>query len=392
MKKLTKKEFIQKYEKKFGKKYSWEHFEYNGNKIKSIVTCPIHGDFEIRPNDLLNGTGCDYCGGTHKYTTDEYKKLVNKVHHGYYNLDDIEYHGGTKDVYPICPIHGEFRIRANRLLRGCCCSDCNKENIYHEITPILFPEKKWSKDTTETFKEKVKNKYGDKYILDKVDYIKNSINVLIGCKEHGYFPITPNHLLSGEGCPECAGNKKMTTESFITRSKLLYPGELEYNKTVYKSYHEPLVLTCPKHGDFMKSPANHFKGQMCPICSESKLEYLMYSALNENNIMFEREKKFDDFGRYRYDFYIPQKKILIECQGIQHFEKIDFFNKSQTITERIDADILKYKYAINNGYKIIYLIHESRNDLNDEKFNGIYNKNVFIFPNQIINFINNVNL
>ena len=40
----------------------------------------------------------------------------------------------------------------------------------------------------------------------------------------------------------------------------------------------------------------------------------------------------------------------------------------------------------------IYLIHESRNDLNDEKFNGIYNKNVFIFPNQIINFINNVNL
>ena len=82
----------------------------------------------------------------------------------------------------------------------------------------------------------------------------------------------------------------------------------------------------------------------------------------------------------------------IECQGIQHFEKIDFFNKSQTITERIEADILKYKYAINNGYKIIYLIHESRNDLNDEKFNGIYNKNVFIFPNPIINFINNVNL
>ena len=142
----------------------------------------------------------------------------------------------------------------------------------------------------------------------------------------------------------------------------------------------------------MKSPANHFKGQMCPICSESKLEYLMYSALNENNIIFEREKKFDDFGRYRYDFYIPQKKILIECQGIQHFEKIDFFNKSQTITERIEADILKYKYAINNGYKIIYLIHESRNDLNDEKFNGIYNKNVSIFPNPIINFINNVNL
>ena len=60
----------------------------------------------------------------------------------------------------------------------------------------------------------------------------------------------------------------------------------------------------------------------------------MYSALNENNIIFEREKKFDDFGRYRYDFYIPQKKILIECQGIQHFEKIDFFLINHKLSQK----------------------------------------------------------
>ena len=64
-----------------------------------------------------------------------------------------------------------------------------KKGIEHKISPILYSDKHWSKDTTESFCKKVIDKYGDKYLLDKVEYKKANIPVLIGCKEHGYFSI-----------------------------------------------------------------------------------------------------------------------------------------------------------------------------------------------------------
>lgn len=41
--------------------YSYEKSIYQGAKMQIIVTCPIHGDFQITPNDHLNGHGCPKC-------------------------------------------------------------------------------------------------------------------------------------------------------------------------------------------------------------------------------------------------------------------------------------------------------------------------------------------
>jgi hypothetical protein len=45
-----------------GKGYTYENFVYITNKTKSTVTCPKHGDFELRPNHHLSGYGCPKCG------------------------------------------------------------------------------------------------------------------------------------------------------------------------------------------------------------------------------------------------------------------------------------------------------------------------------------------
>lgn len=45
----------------WGDKYSYEKSVYVGSKNKLIVTCPEHGDFLSRPNDLLSGHGCPKC-------------------------------------------------------------------------------------------------------------------------------------------------------------------------------------------------------------------------------------------------------------------------------------------------------------------------------------------
>lgn len=42
--------------------YSYEKFVYTKSTIKGIIICPIHGDFEQKANDHLNGKGCRKCG------------------------------------------------------------------------------------------------------------------------------------------------------------------------------------------------------------------------------------------------------------------------------------------------------------------------------------------
>ena len=45
--------------------YSYDKFEYIESHVKGIITCPIHGEFEQKPNDHLNGKGCPKCNMSH---------------------------------------------------------------------------------------------------------------------------------------------------------------------------------------------------------------------------------------------------------------------------------------------------------------------------------------
>ena len=53
----------------------------------------------------------------------------------------------------------------------------------------------------------------------------------------------------------------------------------------------------------------------------------------------------------RLDFYLPDIKIGIECQGIQHFDEINHFDRKEGIKER---DEIKLRTCAENGVKIIY--------------------------------------
>ena len=62
----------------------------------------------------------------------------------------------------------------------------------------------------------------------------------------------------------------------------------------------------------------------------SDLELIVYKILRKAGKKFEQEKQFKDIynGLYRYDFYLPDDKILIEVQGIQHYQYTKIFHKN----------------------------------------------------------------
>ena len=86
-------------------------------------------------------------------------------------------------------------------------------------------------------------------------------------------------------------------------------------------------------------------------CSESNLEKIISKFLTKENIIF-----FQEYGKQndlfflkgqKVDFYLPDYKIVIECQGEQHFTPVDFGNKGvdfaiECFQKNIIRDYRKY--------------------------------------------------
>ena len=62
----NKDQFIQKAKEIHNNKYDYSKSEYIGSKEKITINCTIHGDFEQKPNDHLNGHGCPVCSNRKK--------------------------------------------------------------------------------------------------------------------------------------------------------------------------------------------------------------------------------------------------------------------------------------------------------------------------------------
>jgi hypothetical protein len=145
----------------------------------------------ITPCHFLEGTRCNKCGGTLKYTTETFKEKM-------YELIGNEYEvlGEYKNVmtkilikHNICDY--EYYVIPNNFLKGQRCPRCAGVLPY----------------TTETFKEKIKILTNDEYeVLD--EYMNNRTKISIKhniC--NNIYKVAPSNFLCGNRCPICAESK-----------------------------------------------------------------------------------------------------------------------------------------------------------------------------------------
>lgn len=206
------------------------------------------------------------------------------------------------------------------------------------------------------------NKHNNKYDYSKVDYINNKTKVCIICPEHGEFWQIPRDHQIGNGCPYCSGKVtfKLTTAQFIKKAKKIHGNEYDYNNVNYINAFTNVEIVCHKHGSFKQRASNHLQGKGCPKCKCSKLEKKLYDFLINNNINFVKEYSPSWLPNKRYDFYLPDFKLLIECQGIQHFYKSYFNEKYGGLDKQIYSDILKYNKTKQNKCDIIYFYEDRK--------------------------------
>ena len=171
----------------------------------------------------------------------------------------------------------------------------------------------------------MKEKIGDRYLFDKVHYVNARTKILLGCKEHGYFPI---------------------------------------------KFHDALNL----HG--------------CPYCKQSRAEVLLNEELRKNDIEFKAQFSFEwmktsTYGKLSYDFYLPKQNIAIECQGRQHFECVNAFGGKDEFKKILERDYNKKKLTEENGIKLIYFLEGRFNKYmgkQDTYFNNV---------NDLIEYVSN---
>ena len=104
------------------------------------------------------------------------------------------------------------------------------------------------------------------------------------------------------------------------------------------------------------SPNNFIRGNRCPYCHTPKGETFISKILDNFNLNYDSQKTFDNLKDNKllsYDFYIPDQNILIEYQGVQHYQPIDYFGGETAFKKQQKHDQIKLDYAKEHGYNLI---------------------------------------
>ena len=341
-------EFIEKSNKKHGiGTYDYSESKYINYITKVKIICPKegHGEFWQTPSNHLKGKGCPMCACNRKLTTEEFIRRAKEVHDEItYDYSKTKYINAKTKVIIICPKHGEFEQTPRDHLRGYGCLICGGNQ----------------KLTTEEFIEKAKSIHDkESYDYSKIEYVNNHTKVIIICPKHGEFEQTPSNHLKGEGCPICglkyrAEIHTLTTKEFIEKAnKVQGIGVYDYSKVEYINAKTKITIICPKHGEFLQTPAKHLQSDGCPKCNKNKGEEVVRKFLILHNIEFEEQKTFKNC-KYKqplkFDFYLPKYNLCVESDGSPHYRKVNWNGKMTDEEMEENLKLNQHRDNIKNDY------------------------------------------
>ena len=217
--------------------------------------------------------------------------------------------------------------------------------------------------TNVEFIKKANEIHNNKYDYSLSNYINTRTKIEIICHLHGKFEQTPsNHIYNKSGCLKCdQENHKMNTIKFINKAKEIHKNKYDYSLTTYSDSYTHINIICPTHGEFQQNPYNHLNYHGCPLCIESKGENTIREILETNNIKYISQKSFNGCTykrKLKFDFYLYDKNICIEYDGIQHFEPNDFFGGKKYFNETKKKDNIKNIFCSKNNIKLIRISYK----------------------------------
>jgi len=135
---MAAKTYIQRAFQVHNGKYTYERANYIASNKTICVTCPVHGDFFQNANNHVNGATCPKCRNELRtITQEEFIKRSNLAHYNKYDYSKTIYKHNKLKIIIICPRHGEFEQRANSHLKGEGCHKCVRSKGEEKVAKFL---------------------------------------------------------------------------------------------------------------------------------------------------------------------------------------------------------------------------------------------------------------
>lgn len=94
-----------------------------------LVYCSAHGELSMRPSHILDGCGCKLCANDRmRKSMTDFLMDARKAHGLRYSYNKTQYVTTHDKIIVTCPIHGDFEIRAKSHIEGGGCQTCYSEN------------------------------------------------------------------------------------------------------------------------------------------------------------------------------------------------------------------------------------------------------------------------
>ena len=170
------------------------------------------------------------------------------------------------------------------------------------------------------------------------------------------------------GCPYCS--HKMVNEDnslascFPKIAAEWHPtknGELLPSQVSWKTYKRVWWLGKCGHEwkTLVRVRTRKIRPAGCPICQESRGEVAVERALEGCGVEYETQVRFPECRDKKplpFDFLVAGSKLLIEYQGLQHYEPVNFGGDYVAAFEGIKRrDEIKRSWCHQNGYELLVI-------------------------------------
>lgn len=342
--KLTQEEFIKRSNKSHNNKYDYSMAIYKTKNDSVIIICPIHKEFKQKAEDHMMGKGCSKCSGVYKMNQEEFIEKCEKLYPNHYNYSNVIYVDQKTHIEIICKIHN---------------------NNFKQVPFKLLKDKKLGCNICKRLNEVIDKMYkvhGNKYTLDvsNIDLINERLRPF--CKIHNeYFEKGfGKFLYKNQGCQKCGKEefyKKIayTNEEFIDACKNKHNNFYDYSLVNYVGAGEMIIVICKEHGQFEVRANKHLNGTGCRKCAYDKRRFT-------NDFFLEEAEKVHG-NRFLYDMvnYInADTKIKIGCSIHGYFEQLPLHHLNGDTCKQCVADSLKLSKE-----KVIELCKEKHGDKYD---------------------------
>jgi len=235
-----------------------------------------------------------------------------------FDYSNTIYKNSYSKVTIVCKLHGEFQqMPSNHLRYGCgkCGRSLNNRNC------------ELKKKCGSEFSYKASQIHENKYDYSESVYTTACIKLIVICKVHGRFNVSPNNHLRGKGCPKCgliisSTSKVKSFDEYYPKFKEIHCEKYDYSCVEWKNASTHITVICKVHGQFRILPLLHRNGSGCSKCSNRysaiSVDWLLLMAVKYSTTI-QHAQHMGEFmipgTRYKSDGYSKSLNIIFEFHG-----------------------------------------------------------------------------